>query len=69
MNCIVVKFSNNDLNAILWIDTNRKVVLKEKQYNNQGKLIKDNIYNVQLDIVNDNESHLPDITNYNYIKE
>lgn len=64
--CIVVQFTRQDSKAILWIDEEKGLVLREQHYNKDGNIDYEYFYDIELNTVSDEQVKLPNIDDYTY---
>ena len=71
LKCIVSEFTNKNSNekTVVWIDIERKLLVKQEIYDNNNQLTQSFTYNITLNNVTDEDVKLPDLTNYTYQKQ
>lgn len=71
LKCIVSEFTNKNSNekTVVWIDIERKLLVKQEIYDNNNQLTQSVTYNITLNNVTSEDVKLPDLTNYTYKKQ
>lgn len=69
--CIVSEFTNKNSSekTVVWIDIERKLLVKQEIYDNNNQLTQSVTYNITLNNVTSEDVKLPDLTNYTYKKQ